>query len=341
MKDKYEKVLLGVAALIAVAMIVLGVLKMGKVDDEFPSATEVERDALPIKAEGRIAEGIGTLSRPPTLAPVRNSEGRELNVFTGVNLFVRRGEDTPKDIDNEKTKPVHPPIPNGWWLNNGLAEEIGYGDAPQLDFDKDGFSNREEFEEKTNPNDKNSFPSLFAKVKVASIAKEQWYLQFSDFGGGALSFKIKGTAEQGKVQINNRMKGGKAIMPGEVFFDDEPFKGRFKFVEKLEKEVRNIPRPFAKIEDLKVGKEGRLYEIASGNHGVLYSDFTARLFLDTPDQRDEKFEIEEGMSFSLPFDKDAKEKPYTLKEIGEDGMSALLLWDNDGETKELQLKVES
>ena len=341
MKDKYEKVLLGVAALIAIVMIVLGVMKLGKVDDDFPAATENPKGSPPIEAENDITKAIGSLSKPPALFEPRNPEGRLLDVFTGVNLFVRKGDVTPLDIDDEKTQPVHAPIPNGWWLNNGLAEEIGYGDAPQLDFDGDGFSNREEFEAKTNPNDKNSFPSLFAKVKVASIAKEQWYLRFSDFGGGELSFRIEGTADQGKRKIENRMRGGLAIPPGETFFNEEPFKGRFKFVEKLEKEVRGIPKPFAKIEDLKPGKEGRLYEIASGGHGVLYDDYTARLFLDTPDQMDGKFDVEEGMSFSLPYDKDAKEKPYTLKEIGGDGTTALLLWDNNGDTKELLLKVEN
>ncbi|MGJ8726121.1 MAG: Amuc_1099 family pilus-like system protein [Roseibacillus sp.] len=341
MKDKYEKVLLGVAALIAIAMIVLGVMKLGKVEEEFPSANERQLGAPPISAEKKIANAISTLSKPPSLSPVRNAKGREVDVFTGVNLFVRRGEDVPKDIDEEKTEPIHPPIPNKWWLNNGLEEEIGYGDAPQLDFDKDGFSNREEFEEKTNPNDKNSFPSLFAKVKVASIDKEQWYLRFSDFGGGALSFRIEGSADKGTRKVENRMKGGKAIMPGETFFDEEPFKGRFKFVEKIEKEVRGIPKPFARVEDLKPGKGNIVHEFASGAHKVLKDDYTARLYLDTPDQRDTKFEIEEGMPFSLPFDPDAKEKPYTLKKIGGDGTSALLLWENNGETKELELKVEN
>ena len=341
MKDKYEKVLLGVAALIAVAMIVLGVLKMGKVEEEFPPATERELGPSPIVAEKDIIKAIATLSKPPVLAPVRNAKGREVDVFTGVNLFVRRGEDAALDIDEEQTKPIHAPIPNIWWLSNGLEEEIGYADAPQRDFDRDGFSNLEEFEEKTNPSDKNSFPSLFAKLKVASIAKEQWYLRFSDFGGGSLSFRVEGTADNGKRKIENRMRGGKAIMPGETFFEEEPFKNRFKFVERVEKEIRGIPKPFAMIEDLKSGMGGRRYEIPSGTHGILHNDYTARLFLDTPDTMQGKFDIEEGGSFSLPYNPDAAEKPYTLKEIGGDGTTALVLWDNNGETKELELKVEN
>lgn len=342
MKDKYEKVLLSVAALVAIAMVVLGVMKLGAVEEDFASVVEVEQGAHPIGAEGGVTNAISTLSKSPALKPIVTPEGREVDVFTGVNLCVRCGEDSPKDLDEKKTEPIHPPIPNGWWFENDLREEIGFGDAPQRDFDKDGFSNREEFDSGTHPSDKNSFPSLFAKVKVASIDKEQWYLRFSDFGGGALSFRIEGTAGKGMRKIENRMRGGKAIMPGETFFGEEPFKGRFKFIEKMEKEVRpGIPRPFARIEDLKPGKGNQVYEFPSGTHQVLKDDYTARLYLDTPDQQNEKFEIEEGMSFSLPYDAEAKEKPYTLKEIGGDGTTALLLWDNNGETKELELKVEN
>jgi hypothetical protein len=342
MKDKYEKVLLGVAALIAVAMIALGVMKLGAVEEDFPTTSERPQDAPPIETEALVNTAATTLTTPVYLDQQRTPDGREVKSFTATNLFVRKGsDDPPLDIDHPKTPPVHPPIPNKWWFKNGMAEEIGYGDGPQRDFDGDGFSNIEEFEEKTNPNDKNSFPSLFAKLKVASIDKEQWYLRFSDFGGGALSFRIEGTADKGTRKVENRMRGGKAIPPGETFFDEEPFKGRFKFVETFEKEVRNIPKTFARIEDQKPGKAGKVYEIPSGGHRTFQDDFSARLYLDTPDLRDEKFEIEEGMSFALPYDKDAAEKPYTLKEIRGDGSSALLLWENNGDPKEIELKVEN
>lgn len=342
MKDKYEKVLLGVAALIAIAMVVLGVMKLGAVEDDFPSPTERVKGSPPIETETVVNMAATTLTQPLYLGTQRTADGREVKSFTATNLFVRKGSnDPPLDIDHPKTPPVHPPIPNKWWFKNQMSQEIGFGDAPQRDFDKDGFSNLEEFEEKTNPNDKNSFPSLFAKLKLASIDKEQWYLRFSDFGGGSLSFRIEGTADKGTRKIENRMRGGKAIPPGETFFDEEPYKGRFKFVESFEKEVRNIPKAFAKIEDLKPGKEGTIYEIPSGSHRTFRDDYTARLFLDTPDLQGEKFEIEEGMSFALPFKADAESKPYTLKKISEDGTSALLLWDNNGDPKELELKVEN
>lgn len=342
MKNSYEKVLVGVAALIAVAMIALGVMKLGAVEEDFPDAEENPKSAPPIFTEPAVSEAAQTLSTPLYLGPIRDSGGREVDSFTAANLYVRKGsDDSPIVIDDPKQEPVHPPIPNEWWLRNGMGEEIGYGNAPQRDFDEDGFSNLEEFTEKTNPNDKNSFPSLFAKLKLAAVNKEQWYLRFSDFGSGALSFRIEGTADNMKRRIENRMRGGKAIPPGTVFFEEGEYQNRFKFVEAFEQEVRSIPKTFARIEDLKPGKEGKIYEIPSGSHKTFQDDYTARLYLDTPDLRDDKFEVEEGMSFSLPFDEEAEDKPYTLMEIRGGGTSALLLWENNGETNELELKVEN
>ncbi len=340
MKNSYEKILLVIAALILVGMITLGAMKLGAVSEDFPDASENPKEALPIETESLVNKAAKTLSKPMAMDEMRMADGRKIDSFTAANLYVRRGSDAPVVIDDPKQEPVHPPIPNEWWLSNSMSEEIGYGDAPQRDFDGDGFSNLEEFNEKSNPNDKNSFPSLFAKLRLASVEKEQWYLRFSDFGGGQFSFRCEGTADGMKRKIENRMRNGKAISPGTVFFEEGEYQGRFKFIETFEKEVRNVPKTFVRIEDLKSGKEGKVYEFASGAHKTLVSDYTARLFLDTPDLSDQKFAVEEGVSFSLPYDENATEKPYTLKEIRGEGASALLLWNNNGETTELELKLE-
>ena len=342
MKDKYEKVILGVAVLIAIAMIVLGVLKLGAVEEDFPVPGENPKTARPIESDGVITQNVQWLSKPLVLGPEETDKGRKVDTFTGPNIYVRRGEKGTVDPDAPGEKPIHAPIDNNWWAENGLSDVMGYGDAPQQDSDDDGFSNMEEYNEKTLPNDKNSFPSLFAKVKVASIESNGWKLRFSDYGGGKLSFKVEGIAEvNGKrMKVTNRM-AGEAAAPGDIFFEKEPYKGRFKFVEAVQKEVRSMEKTFAMVEDLKPGKGNRVYEIAPGTPKVIYKDYTARLYLDTPALRNEKFEVEEGMTFALPFDAKAAEKPYTLKEIGEDGKTALLLWDNNGETKELQLRLEN
>ncbi|MBK1834831.1 Amuc_1099 family pilus-like system protein [Roseibacillus ishigakijimensis] len=339
MKDNYEKIFLGVAAVIAIAMVVLGVMKLGAVEEEFPAATENPQPAIPFDKEVEISQAVTTLSTAPTVDPVRTAAGREVEVFTGVDLFVRKGAETPVDIGDSNEKPVHPPIPNSWWLTHGMGDEMGYGNAPQRDFDEDGFSNGEEFEAKTAPNDKSSFPSLFAKVRLASVEQEQWYLRFSNFGGGSLSFRIEGIQDGKKAE--NRMRGGATAAPGDIFFADAPYQNRFKFVELKQVEANGIPKDLAVVEDQKEGKAGKVYEIPAGSHQTLQSDYTARLYLDTPAEENNVFEVEEGMSFSLPYDENAQNKPYTLKEIGGDGTTATLLWDNNGETQELELKVEN
>lgn len=334
MKDSYEKVLLVVAAIAAIALAVFGFLKTKAVEG-FSEASENPRSSPPIQGEVLVNESAASLAKPPRLEPVVVGQVREVENFTGVDLFVRRGEETPLDLLAPETKPVHPPIPNRWWTKNGI--DPGFADSPQRDHDEDGFSNIEEYDAKTNPADSNSFPSLFAKIKVAGVDKEQWYLRFSNFGGTSLRFNIEGKLN-GKLE---KTKGNidKPTQVGEVFFEEGGYKGRFKYVELLKKDVRGIEKEFAKVEDQKVGKAGKTYEIPSGAHRTLQTDYSARLYLDTPDEVGTKFTVEEGMSFSLPYDPDATEKPYTLKEIQNDGTKLLLQWENNGETKQLELDV--
>lgn len=340
MKDKYEKVVLGVAALIAIAMVVLGVMKLGAVEEDFPDPSENPKGSRPIESDGLITENVDRLSKPLIFDARETEKGREVDTFTAPNLYVRRGTGELVDPDAPGEKPVHPPIPNADWEKYGLSDVMGYGDAPQQDSDDDGFSNLEEFKAGTHPNDKNSFPSLFAKVKMASVEKYSWLLRFSDFGEGALSFRVK-YVENGRA-VEGKMKTGATAKPGDTFFAEGPFKGRFKFVEALKKESSSgVEKTYAKVEDLKFGKRNQIYEIPPGKYQLQFNDYTARLYLDTPDQEGTKFSVEEGMSFSLPYDEDAAEKPYTLKEIGGDGTTALLLWDNNGETKELELRLEN
>jgi hypothetical protein len=336
MKNNYEKILIAVAAVVALVLIVFAFLKVKSVEENFTDADETRRSADQINAELPVSQAALTLTDPMTLEPVVVGADREVGSFTGINLFVRKGQDSPVDLLASEEPPVHPPIPNIWWIENGI--DPGFGDSPQRDHDEDGFSNLEEYEAGTDTADADSFPSLFNKIQVASVEEEQWYLRFSDFGGGNLSFKIEGLQDGQKVE--NRMGAGAAVAPNAMFFEDEPYANRFKYLGTVQKETDSgIEKSFARIEDLKPGKEGTIYEYPSGSHKTLESDYTARLYLDTPDQRDNEFTVPEGPDFALPYDPDAEEKPYLLKEIGNNGQTLLLLWNDDGEEKELRLNV--
>lgn len=73
-------------------------------------------------------------------------------------------------VDIHRYGEENTPVPNLWFLNNGLAKEFTQSDALQKDSDGDGFTNLEEFVAKTKPNDAASYPALVtpqgAKLEV-------------------------------------------------------------------------------------------------------------------------------------------------------------------------------
>ncbi|MDP0490957.1 MAG: hypothetical protein Q7Q71_07910 [Verrucomicrobiota bacterium JB023] len=331
MKENYEKVLLGLGVVVAIVLGVFGFLSLSSVDEEFGEASNTMNDAEPIRSRGFIDESVASLTSPPMLSQVETAQGRSVDLFTSVPYYVRKGEEQAIDLLAPGAPVVHPPIPNEWWITHKI--DPGFGDSPQRDEDGDGFSNLEEYEAETNPTDENSFPSLFAKVKVSDLKETKWLLKFTDYGAAGYSFKIEDTNRQ-----TNRISGGGAVKVGERFFPDGPYAQRFLYQEKFTKEERGLQRAHARVEDLKPGKEGTIYEIPNNNKEP-ESDFTATFYLDTPDQKGNPFDIDEGMSFALPYDEDAEVKPFTFKEVQDGGSSILLLWESNGETKELKLSV--
>ena len=78
-----------------------------------------------------------------------------------------------------QTTEVHPPVPNEWLEEFGLP--IADGDVLSQDPDADGFSNLEEWQNHTNPNDKSSHPAFIAKLKMKSFVQEPFRLVFASW----------------------------------------------------------------------------------------------------------------------------------------------------------------
>lgn len=79
------------------------------------------------------------------------------------------------DIFDPNAPSIHAEVPNSWFIGNGLLADLGKGNALNLDSDGDGFSNFEEFQGNTKPNDPNSYPSLVTteRAKLEAIAVTQ------------------------------------------------------------------------------------------------------------------------------------------------------------------------
>jgi hypothetical protein len=78
-----------------------------------------------------------------------------------------------------ETTEVHPPVPNEWLEQFGLP--IADVDVLSQDPDADGFANLEEWQNHTDPNDKNSHPVFVAKLKMKSFAQEPFRLVFASW----------------------------------------------------------------------------------------------------------------------------------------------------------------
>jgi hypothetical protein len=78
-----------------------------------------------------------------------------------------------------QTTEVHPPVPNDWLEQFALP--IADADVLTQDPDADGFTNLEEWQNHTNPTDKNSHPAFIAKLKLKSFAQEPFKLVFASW----------------------------------------------------------------------------------------------------------------------------------------------------------------
>ena len=80
-----------------------------------------------------------------------------------------------------QTTEVHPPVPNEWLEEFGLP--IAEGDVLSQDPDADGFSNLEEWQNQTNPTDKDSHPAFIVKLKLKSFGARAIPARFRLVGG--------------------------------------------------------------------------------------------------------------------------------------------------------------
>ena len=319
--ENYEKAAIGVGAVAAIGLAWFGWQKAGSVGDNFigvPSGPIPTNSDPSVKGSDRVATAISSFQ---LLREWKKGDdnGRPVDLFTGVPLFVNKNNlSNPVDLMDSNVEPVHPPIPNQWWIDNRI--DPGFGDSPERDADGDGFSNLDEFNAKTDPSDNRSYPALITKLNYAADEAVQWVLRPGFPGAnGAFTFEYNDNLRRGA-------KAGAAdpVAPGELFFSEGPIKERFKFV-KSEKRMEMNERlkvevevTIVTIEDQKPNKAGMIYEIPAqfrkGNAANFAKyDRTAVLTLEALGLAGQQMKIEENTTFALP--PTAKDKAFKLKEV--------------------------
>lgn len=318
----YEKAALGGAVVVAIGISYLGWSKFGSVDEVFGLGLKGKgNNNTAVAGADKIPMAMQSMKLDRTWKQALDGD-RPVNLFTGIALFVKSSEPE-KPVDLLKDAPIHPPIPNTWWIENRI--DPGFADSPQRDPDDDGFSNLEEYEAKTDPNASKSFPSLIAKLMYVKDDSLVWVIRPGYGSGDEFPFSY----EDGKGR-KNKVKAADMVGPGELFFENEPMKGRFKL---LGHEVRKELNPkinvemevtIVRIEDQKANKKGLVYEFPSPlaedrKKDHVKFDRTAVLSLEALGLNGKEIMVEENTAFALP--PSAATKDYHLKTVTPNSIS--------------------
>lgn len=322
----FEKILLGVGGVAALAFAGLGFMKSSAVGADFnrevPSnggkAIEVPEAKATSKAVSSLASN--------RVIEQGDANGRGVDLFVGIPLFADKNNPN-VPVDPVGGKAVHEGIPNKWWIETGA--DMTFANSPDRDDDGDGFTNREEFEGKTHPKDAKNFPALINKLAYVKDESIMWYVQFGIEAGGKWAPRFVGLTPDKKTKLQNRVSAVEMLSPSDNFFKEGEFANRFKFTGLEEREVKSertglVQRvKFALYEELKPTKKGDKYESQAGLpdaelEAKAYYDRTAVLDLRAIGYEGKEFKVEERTKFALP--PDATEKNYLLKKVTPTGI---------------------
>lgn len=316
----YEKAALGGAVLVALGLAYLGWAKISGVEQEFePDLTGRGNSKTAVPGAELIPMALQSMGLDRTWTPgMAGKDGkRPVDLFTGIALFVK-SSDPEKPLDLIDGDTVHPPIPNTWWLENRI--DPGYADSPSRDPDADGFSNTEEFNAATDPNNPKSHPPLIAKLMYLKDESIAWVIRPGYGSNGKFPFNYEDSKGR-----RNRISAADAIGEGEIFFGKEPTANRFKFLGAEQRKQFNpktnieMEVTIVRIEDQRPNKKGTPYEFPAPlpdderKKDFVQYDRTAVFSLEALGLGGKEFKVEENTTFALP--PDAAEKNYLLKSV--------------------------
>lgn len=173
----------GIALGVAACAFGVYIMSNGKVDrpqtqlntDGGKAVAALEGVAVEAEAKSKLTHNIVDVA--PEGATI-NGKPRYTPIFFSPELWQiavdAEKKNTVIDIYDPTAQNIHEDVPNHWFISNGIADALGRADGLSIDSDSDGFTNREEFDAKTNPGSAESLPPLVQvgktpKLEVVSI----------------------------------------------------------------------------------------------------------------------------------------------------------------------------
>lgn len=331
-KTQDGKIILVVGIVAAIVLITWAVIGLLSLKSKFNTTTSDAKDLSEVAGVADIDAAAKLLNNPPMWKSTKIKGGRPLELLTPLPLFLIPGDPHLIDLFNEKGKPVHPPIPNKWWLTHKI--DPSFKNSLKRDSDGDGFSNIEEFKAKTSPSDKKDYPSLVDKLRVADSSLIKWQITFSsDIGEDQYQFRY---ADGAKNSLRSEYIGR-----GAKFFAKGPVEGRFVLKDVLEKEVEKNGMvqkvKYAVIEDT---MKSKTLEIKRGRtNDIIGKDYTVSFVLKALGQDSKVIKLKENSRFDLPEGKVSPEGNYHFVGVNDAGL-AVINYLMGEEEKTLTLPVE-
>lgn len=320
-KTKYDRVLLGLCALIAIVIGILLILKLMSFKDQFAAPPKAAKEAADFgtdKAADTIkaAEALKvTVERKPLKLP----GGRVADLFVSTPV-VKSADGQVIALLDENAQQLRPPIANAWLYEHEL--DLTRDDIAELDVDGDGYSNLEEFEGKSNPRNRTDVPPFYTKLRYKECVKEPLSLRFAIYNNGEI-----------QLSRTEPKPARSAFLREGAVFTVEP---RFKVTKVEMREVKTSgvtdQKPFLILEDTEA-KGAQPIEIALGQT-VERPKLSAKI---VDELSGKEFILREGQEFELPKMPGNK---ILVSKVTEEEATLSFIMPGKSERQEYQLKIK-
>lgn len=174
---------LGVVGLVGLA---LGVLLPGGIEPVEAAGGGGKSAVAEFKQKAALSTA--TLAKKSGGRELGNEEGKGHRVFVSRSIvFLPKEKEPVQPLDEKQI--TEDGIEVGWKLKYGFSPEDRQ--VADQDEDQDGFTNKEEYEKKTDPKDSTSSPSKWVKVKITSVDPARLSIGFSGKSEGRYTLRFK------------------------------------------------------------------------------------------------------------------------------------------------------
>jgi len=296
LKKNYDLALLGLAALLVAssALVIYSSGQESTVNTVAPPVPKAIPSATPDFAAIEAAKTL--LSSTPAIA----SSPLKTSPFVSRSYLLKDG----KLFDPiEGKEDLHPPLTNAWII----ANELDYSDIgiKERDPDGDGFSNLEEFDGRTDPNDPVSSPPLSTKLRLVEFTPIPFRIEFKgDPTGQGKEFQINLRDLKGSSRTQYK-KEGDIIEAG-------PDRPPYKILSYLFKEEPNLRGVLTDISELTIQNTSTEEKIVLVYNVERNDPSSEAIFRNELDGRE--FKLKKGQEFTIPPDEQTRFKIVDITE---------------------------